>query len=680
MFRINRLRINVKTSSGDFGFDEKFDKRVNFIASYGNTQGKSSCIEAFYYCLGLEELIGGKKEKSLKPVFKKSLKYKGAEIPVLESNFFLEIQNGNSNIITIYRAANKKNFDSNLITVYFGDMIQLDKGIIRSEDMYLHSQGSATSIKGFHMFLEKFINWKLPEVPTYDEVDRKLYLQTVFSTIFIEQKRGWADLFATLPTYFKVKDPKKRIIEFLIGLDSLKNEKLSQKYKVLETELINTWKEKYKNISEVLKKANCKIYGVPSLPTVLDERFTNQLSIFIVQEDGKEIIAKDYIEGLHNNIEKLNKKNIKVGDNVDDLQNELLSIKDKISKYEKIITDKRNELVYANGSIESIIHSLEIINKDILNNKDALKLKNLGSSEEWLINKNICPTCQQKIHDSLLPQNIEFDFMTIEENIKHLEAQKKMMDFAIDSHKRNKENVVEDLIYLEEKIVSFRKIANSIVNDIYSNDENISETIIRKKLMIESEIDLLEENINIVNLELPIFKGLSEQWRELLKSKNSLPNDKFTQSDLTTLKSLRDFFVFNLGKFGYSSILDMSTIQISDNKLLPSTEGFDMKFDSSASDNIRAIWAFTLALMQTSNKFNGNHPNILIFDEPDQQSVIIDDMKNLFETLINLKDNCQVIFGITLKDEETRKVISNLNKDEFKLILFNDYAIRPQKS
>lgn len=53
---------------------------------------------------------------------------------------------------------------------------------------------------------------------------------------------------------------------------------------------------------------------------------------------------------------------------------------------------------------DSLIHSLEIINKDILNNKDTLKLKKLGSSEEWLINKSLCPTCHQKIHDSLLPQ------------------------------------------------------------------------------------------------------------------------------------------------------------------------------------------------------------------------------------------------------------------------------------
>lgn len=35
---------------------------------------------------------------------------------------------------------------------------------------------------------------------------------------------------------------------------------------------------------------------------------------------------------------------------------------------------------------------------------------------------------------------------------------------------------------------------------------------------------------------------------------------------------------------------------------MPVIDKFDMKFDSSASDNIRAIWSYTLALLQTSKK------------------------------------------------------------------------------
>lgn len=94
-------------------------------------------------------------------------------------------------------------------------------------------------------------------------------------------------------------------------------------------------------------------------------------------------------------------------------------------------------------------------------------------------------------------------------------------------------------------------------------------------------------------------------------------------------------------------------------------EGFDMKFDSSASDNIRVIWAFTLALLEVSILKEGNHPCILIFDEPDQQSTIVSDMEAFFSKVIHISEQSQVIIGITLKDSDTRQAVENLSKEKY---------------
>lgn len=80
----------------------------------------------------------------------------------------------------------------------------------------------------------------------------------------------------------------------------------------------------------------------------------------------------------------------------------------------------------------------------------------------------------------------------------------------------------------------------------------------------------------------------------------------------------------------------MDAIQISEESYLPVIEEFDMKFDSSASDNIRAIWAYTIALMQTSMEKKGNHPGVIIFDEPNQHSIIPEDMEEFFNSLLDL--------------------------------------------
>ena len=83
---------------------------------------------------------------------------------------------------------------------------------------------------------------------------------------------------------------------------------------------------------------------------------------------------------------------------------------------------------------------------------------------------------------------------------------------------------------------------------------------------------------------------------------------------------------------------------------------------------MRVIWAFTMALLQVSILKGGNHPTVLIFDEPDQQSTIISDMKFFFENILELTDKCQVVMEITLKDRDTKQVIDKLPKGKFKCI------------
>ena len=70
MIKINRLRIVIITDRGEYGFDERFNYGLNFLASDDNTCGKSSVIEAIYYGLGFEQIIGGVGEKVLTSAYK----------------------------------------------------------------------------------------------------------------------------------------------------------------------------------------------------------------------------------------------------------------------------------------------------------------------------------------------------------------------------------------------------------------------------------------------------------------------------------------------------------------------------------------------------------------------------------------------------------------------------------
>jgi len=678
MFRVNRLKILVKTAFGEFGFDNTFDKKINFIASTINTRGKSSCIEAIYYCLGLEELIGGKNEKALKPVFRDKLEYDNEEIKVLETEFYLEVQNKEKDIKTIYRAAKKEALSSNLIRVFNGTIGDVFVGKCTSEDMYVHLPGAAANQKGFHRFLENFIGIKLPEVPSYDDVDRKLYLQVLFSAIFIEQKRGWSDLFACLPTYLKIREPQKRVVEFLIGLETLRVEQLKQECKVKEETIKQNWRENIRVISKNLTRFNCVIKGIGDKPEILGDKYLDQVHIIKVTDSNEELDLSIYISELENKIVTLMQKPIDVGANIDEIEEGLAKKQEELNEIAALMEAERRKLSFENASIKALKENLETIKLDLINNKDVKKIKKLGSTQDWKINNDLCPTCNQPIQDMLLSQDLNLKVMSVDENIKHLESQKSMIEFAIKTHTYNIIVINENITSLNDRLLNARRILRSIKNDIYSAENNVSEAVLRNKILLENEIEdlnfILEETMELSKE----FKSLSEDWTELLLLKAGLPADKFSAKDKRKVAKLRENFINNLELYGFSSIVDFSQIDISEDKLIPISNGFDMKFDSSASDSIRAIWAFTVALMQTSFNFDGNHPNIVIFDEPDQQSANINDLYKLINHLAKEKNDFQVIIGITIKDEETKNAIGKLDKKDYKLIQFdNNRAIAP---
>lgn len=73
MLRINRIRIEIATEKGLCGFDTELNHGLNFLTSQENTCGKSSILAAIYYCLGLEEILGGRTEKVLTSVYKSQI-------------------------------------------------------------------------------------------------------------------------------------------------------------------------------------------------------------------------------------------------------------------------------------------------------------------------------------------------------------------------------------------------------------------------------------------------------------------------------------------------------------------------------------------------------------------------------------------------------------------------------
>lgn len=657
MLRINRLKVLIKATNKEYIFDESFNSGLNLLTSDDNTKGKSSVLIAIYYCLGVEEIIGGVNEKVLTSVYKTVIEDDNGRWPVLESEMFLEITNG-TDVVTLYRAAKKEGRDTKLVTVYYSSIKDMYNGIVGVEDFYVHMQNAATNVNGFHTFLENFLGVTLPVVLSTDSVERKLYLQLIFAALFIEQKNGWSGIYSGMP-YLAIKDSKKKVTEFILGLNTFDKEKRKSVLSSEESAIKEEWKEVIQEIIITQSKEQCIVNNIPYRPEIVNDKFLEHINI--CKSFGEREDIQLWIEELMKEHDELKTVRPKVIDNYDELQIELEKVEDLISESNSNIEQLQVELRYIRNNIFSLEQNYEKIAQDIVNNKDAQKLRDLGSEHQCLSFNGICPVCRQEISDSLLPIQHGEVVMSIEENIRHLTAQKVMLSYALESNRNRKAYIDGKIQEIRNQLIMLQRLAKSLRNDLYSVDEDLSETIIYKRMSISKKIDDLKLFIeNIDSLAKKLVK-LSERWNKLLSQKAELSKLEFGKKDKVILENFQSHFVKNLKKYRYTSISNITDVEISKDSYMPVIDKFDMKFDSSASDNIRAIWAYTLGLLQTSREVGGNHFGIIMLDEPGQHSIGSEDTKAFFDSISMLGDKCQAIVGITINNPGIRGIVEGLD-------------------
>ena len=149
---------------------------------------------------------------------------------------------------------------------------------------------------------------------------------------------------------------------------------------------------------------------------------------------------------------------------------------------------------------------------------------------------------------------------------------------------------------------------------------------------------------------------MSDEYQSLLRRKNQLPKTSLTAEDYQKLVQLEKYFKEILKSLNYRS-KPLNTVKISEENYLPITKTEDggfysIKFDSSASDFIRCLWAYHTALMQASLGVNGNHPLFFMLDEPKQQDIAMVNFKLFLEVLSKFKEQ-QVLVLASFENSDT---------------------------
>lgn len=155
---------------------------------------------------------------------------------------------------------------------------------------------------------------------------------------------------------------------------------------------------------------------------------------------------------------------------------------------------------------------------------------------------------------------------------------------------------------------------------------------------------------------------LSSEHQNILNDTENLPSDYFSTNDRKKLRYLLTEFKRLIGKFEYTSKSN-DLINISMDNYLPVAQtqfgddlkSYDLRFDSGASDFIRCIWAYTCSLYLTSQEFECNHPNLLMFDEPKQQDISINHFRSFLTELSGYTGVQTLLFASFENSDESFK-------------------------
>jgi hypothetical protein len=251
--RLRHLRIRIQTPDGMFGADLKFAEGL-YVLQAENSHGKSTCMQAILYALGLEGMLGPSQEVPLPHVAKQYVSHEGKDIPVLASEVMLEIANDSLEFLTVHRQIVGE-ADRHLVTVLEGPALT-EPADYRRQSFFVRQPGAATREAGFHVRLARFLNWDLPTVPTYDEGSVKLYMEAIFPLLFVEQKHGWSSLRGRFPTHFRIRDVNKRAVEFLLDLDAFAIASAKIILQQRANDLKQRWRAKVAEVGRVAQGIN----------------------------------------------------------------------------------------------------------------------------------------------------------------------------------------------------------------------------------------------------------------------------------------------------------------------------------------------------------------------------------------------------------------------------------------
>lgn len=651
--RVRHLRLRAVTTDGVYGADIPFASGLTVLWA-DNTKGKSTCMQGMLYALGLERMLSPRREIPLPHAMTSYLNTDDEQrVEVIESSVSLEIENGDGQVITVNRAV-KASTDTRLITVDFGPALSDGKMDLRQQSFFVLDPGAAQREDGFHHFLEGFLGWRLPQVRRYDAPETKLYLETVFPLFWVEQKFGWTAIPAAIPTYMRIREVHKRAVEFIMDLDVYTLE--MQRERLTERIAANTkeWSLNRQELERIAARDGARIAALSETP-LADPASLSNVQVQLAM--GAEWVSLGaVVSRLRTTISSL------TADAIPAVEDRSEAVAQKLQRLTQLIDGLNVERVRLHGiqqiklaDMQSLRRRIATLDEDLLKNLDVQRLQRFSGVTAALTPAR-CPTCEQALVDTLLSQEALSAVMPVSDNIEYIRSQKRLFEDILARELADESERRDHLSSMSRQLADYYAQIRLLRSELVAPGSNPSAAVIEERIRAEARMRELESLQAIIDDAIDRFRGLQEAYAALLKERTQIPKEKLSQQDRDKLSRLTGLVQSCADDFGFSTF-SPSDLSISEDTYRPEKEGFEIGFETSASDAIRLKWAYQLGLLELANEKSTNHPGMLVFDEPRQQSSSRPSFRNLLIRAADAKKRSQQVIFSTSEDIGTLKAI-----------------------
>lgn len=680
MLQLRHLKLRSITAQSEYGCDLRFDKPVNIVRA-GNTSGKSTCLQAVNYALGLERAFGPRTGIPMTFAMQERIQRTkdGPYERVLQSYVELEVANTSDSLLTIRRDITGGT-DTKLVQTWLTGRLTGIGPEAAQRDFFVHDPGAAQNVDGFHTYLANFIGFALPRVTRYDGGESPLYLEALFPMFFVEQKRGWSAIQGPFPTHLQIQDVPRRVMEFILDLDIGKTRRELAEVRVQLRECLLKWNARRDDLM-IISKNGCRISGVPIKPSAeFAHNPDTQLEVFLDDHWTSIEVAKKLLGERQSALRTMPKASSQEASS--DIEAELSDLSynmDDLSVRQEILRDRERVQMQQINAINTRLDDLRI---DLERNKDALKLKELGSIIGQAASEHQCPTCHQDVNAELMPIASGHG-MAVDRNIEFIRSQIVMYEASAQSLHNQLEDSKLLSAMLQMQSVEKRARIRSLRQALLQPADSPSLAAIEAALVAQSKIDDInasQERVDEIIIELAEiareYVNLDAHSRDLARAGISRTDRKKIEF---IVKSLREQLVL----YGYKSFL-VNEIELAEDNLRPIAVVVDdgervqreIGLNDSASDGTRLKWAYYLSILSLANNTPINHFQLNIFDEPGQQEIEWQSMVQFLKWIaLNVTHRQQVIVTTSETKQRIEAALAGLDAN---IINFDGFILQPR--